>query len=111
MGETTLHAVQMKLRAKEIRKDRGLSLEDVAEAIEMTPATLSRIENNRQNTKLDVLDALANFYGIAVPELFEYDGANPLMRLAWAIPPDQATLAADLLEMFSRHVSRPQPNT
>ena len=94
------------MRIRDLRYSKGLRQEDVAHALGWTPATLSRIENGKQNTKLSALEALAKFYEVSVPELFEYDGDNPLIKAAWAIPDDQAELAAEMLEVFVRRVGR-----
>lgn len=101
-----MHNVYMKLRIRALREARGISQEAAAEQLGISGATLSRIENNAQNTKLDTIKALSELYRVSVPELFEYDGANPLIRLAWDIPEEQAALAADLLEAFERHANR-----
>src|SRR5690625_4156191 len=79
----------MTLRVKEIRESRNQTLESVAHDLGWPPATLSRIENNKQNTTISRLRDLARYYRVSMPELFEYDGDNELIRLAWSVPPDQ----------------------
>lgn len=100
----------MKLRAHEIRKGHGLTLEQACtqleqmpEGLDWTTASLSRIEKGKQNTTLDRLDAMAKLYGVSVPELFEYDGDNELIKLAWATPSDKVDLAASLLLTVLHH--------
>ncbi|MDR3343666.1 MAG: helix-turn-helix domain-containing protein [Treponema sp.] len=48
---------------KHCRLARGLGLEDVAKAINISPSYLFKIENERPNVSLDILQRLADFYG------------------------------------------------
>ncbi|MDR3171133.1 MAG: helix-turn-helix domain-containing protein [Treponema sp.] len=48
---------------KNCRLARGLGLEDVAMAINISPSYLFKIENERPNVSLDILQRLADFYG------------------------------------------------
>lgn len=91
------------MRLKELRKQRNLNQDEVAHQLGWTAASLSRIENGLQNTKLSALEELAVFYGVSVPELFEYDGDNPLLRLAWQVPQSHAQLGAEMIEALLRH--------
>lgn len=96
------------MRIKALREARGLKQDEVADKLGWTAATLSRVENGRQNTKLSSLEELATFYEVSVPELFEYDGNNPLLQLAWQVPEDQAPLGAEMIEVLVRHAYRPE---
>lgn len=99
----------MTLRVKQIRESRGLTMEAVAHDLGWPGATLSRIENNKQNTTLDRLEQLARYYRVSMPELFEYDGDNDLIRLAWSVPADQASHTKEMLEVYLRHTLRQKP--
>jgi transcriptional regulator with XRE-family HTH domain len=48
---------------KNCRLARGLGLEDVAKTINISPSYLFKIENERPNVSLDILQRLADFYG------------------------------------------------
>ena len=99
------------MRLKEIREKAGKTQEEVAADLGWNTASLSRIENGKQNTKLSVLETLARYYKVEPPVLFEYNGPNPLKRLAWTLPDEHAALAADLLGTYERHLrlrSRPE---
>lgn len=63
----TLEAVGPRLRA--IRKQRGATLEQLAELTGMSVSTLSRIESGRRRPTLEVLLPLARAYGMPLDEL------------------------------------------
>jgi transcriptional regulator with XRE-family HTH domain len=48
---------------KNCRLARGLGLEDVAKTINISPSYLFKIENERPNVSLDILQRLSDFYG------------------------------------------------
>lgn len=52
-------------RLKEIREERGYSLEEVSQMIELSKSTLSRYENGIvENMKLPILKSLAEIYNV-----------------------------------------------
>jgi quercetin dioxygenase-like cupin family protein len=48
---------------KKCRLERGFVLEDVAQAVKISPSYLYKIENEQTNVSLDILQRLADFYG------------------------------------------------
>jgi transcriptional regulator with XRE-family HTH domain len=75
--DTTLDAVGPRLRA--IRKQRGATLEQIAELTGMSISTLSRIESGRRRPTLEVLLPLARAYRMPLDELV---GAPATMLIA-----------------------------
>ena len=61
----------------QIRKSRGLSLEDVAAKVGCNAGTLSRVERGEQTPKQSLARALHKFFGGAVPLGAIYDAAFP----------------------------------
>jgi transcriptional regulator with XRE-family HTH domain len=61
----------------QIRKSRGLSLDDVAGKVGTTAGTLSRVERGEQTPKKELARALHEFFGGAVPLGAVYDAAYP----------------------------------
>jgi transcriptional regulator with XRE-family HTH domain len=59
----------MKLRLRELREKRGLSLEAVADAVGMSPGYLSRLERSRRPIDSELLEAFAEFYGTRPKDL------------------------------------------
>ncbi|MBP2058616.1 transcriptional regulator with XRE-family HTH domain [Lactobacillus colini] len=56
-------------RIKELRKQKGYTLNDVANNLKVTPMTISRYENGKREPKLETWQKLANFFGVSVPYL------------------------------------------
>lgn len=60
-----------------------MTLEAVAEALDMTHASLSRIERGLQPYSQPILEALADLYGTDVPNLLMRDPSDP--NAMWSI--------------------------
>lgn len=58
------------LRVKEIAKEKGLTIADVAKRMDIQAPALSRIING-SNTTTDTLQKIANALEVSIPELFE----------------------------------------
>ncbi|TLQ24680.1 helix-turn-helix domain-containing protein [Lactobacillus helveticus] len=56
-------------RIKEIRKKKGLSLQQVADAVGLGNNTISRYETGKREPKLETWKKLADFFGVSVPYL------------------------------------------
>lgn len=56
-------------RIKEVRKKKGLSLQQVADAVGVGNNTISRYETGKREPKLGTWQALANFFNVTVPYL------------------------------------------
>lgn len=61
-----MHEARRDTLLTQIRKSRGLSLDDVALKVGTTAATLSRVENGIQTPKRELARALFDFFGGAV---------------------------------------------
>jgi len=59
----------MGLRIKEVCKEKGLKMSDIAEKLKITPVNLSASLNG--NPTLNRLTEVANILGVDVSELFE----------------------------------------
>ena len=56
-------------RLKEVRKKKGLSLQQVADAVGVGNNTISRYETGKREPKLEMWQKLADIYGVSVPYL------------------------------------------
>ena len=56
-------------RIKEVRKKKGLSLQQVADAVGVGNNTISRYETGKREPKLETWQALASFFDVTVPYL------------------------------------------
>ena len=57
-------------RVKELRKDKGLSQEQLAEKIKRDPRSVVAIEGGKRNPTLNTIDKLAKALGVEIKELF-----------------------------------------
>lgn len=61
------------LRLKELRKEKGVTLENLAESIGTTKTTLSRYENGTRSPKISILTKLADYFNVDVTWLSGLD--------------------------------------
>lgn len=58
------------IRIKNLRKSRGMSQEQLAEKIGISPKYLSSIERGKENPTLDIFTKLAAALGVELSEIF-----------------------------------------
>lgn len=75
-GDTRLADLGLRLRS--LRRLRGLSLEDVARAVDVSPSFLSMLERGRSDVSLGRFTRIADFYGISLSELLLDGAVEPL---------------------------------
>ena len=63
----------MKNRLEEIRKERGLLQEELAEALEVSRQTISSLENGRYNPSILLAFKVARYFGVSIEEVFIYE--------------------------------------
>ena len=64
----------MENRVEALRKERGLSQEAFARAMQVSRQTVSAIETGKYNPSLDLAFAIAAFFGMTIEEIFIYEG-------------------------------------
>ena len=62
----------MKNRLEEIRKERGIRQEELAEALSVSRQTIGSLENGRYNPSLKLAMDLAKVFGVTVEDLFMF---------------------------------------
>lgn len=62
---------QLGMRIKFLRNERGWSQEDLALEANINKNYLSDLENGRRNPSLDILERIANAFGMSLSELFK----------------------------------------
>jgi putative transcriptional regulator len=65
----------MRNSIRTLRIERGLSQQDLAEAVAVSRQTINSIERERYAPSLPLAIALARFFGVPVEEVFDADGA------------------------------------
>ncbi|CCQ95075.1 conserved hypothetical protein [[Clostridium] ultunense Esp] len=66
----------MKNRLAEIRKDKKMSLEDLAKRLEVTRQTLISIENRRYDPSLSLAFRIAKLFDLAIEDIFIFEEGN-----------------------------------
>ncbi|SFP97515.1 helix-turn-helix transcriptional regulator [Caldicoprobacter faecalis] len=63
----------MKNRLEEIRKQRGLTQEALAKALEVSRQTIGAIENGRYNPSILLAFKIARFFEMTIEDIFIYE--------------------------------------
>ncbi len=63
----------MKNKLEEIRKQKGIKQEELADAMGVSRQTISSLENGRYNPSVILAIKLARYFGTNVEELFLYE--------------------------------------
>ena len=63
----------MKNRLEELRKQKGIRQEELAEKLEVSRQTIGSLENGRYNPSIILAIKIARFFEMAVDEIFIYE--------------------------------------
>lgn len=63
----------MKNRLEEIRKQRGIKQEELAEALEVSRQTIGSLENGRYNPSITLAFKIARYFNMSIEEIFIYE--------------------------------------
>lgn len=63
----------MKNRLEEIRKAKGITQEELANALEVSRQTVGSLENGRYNPSIILAFKIARFFGVSIEEVFIYE--------------------------------------
>ena len=63
----------MKNRLRELRKDKGMTQDELAKALKVSRQTINAIENEKYNPTLELAMKLARYIKIPVEQLFLLD--------------------------------------
>lgn len=56
-------------RIKEIRKQKGFTLEKLSEKLNLAPSTISQYETNKRQASYETLEAISKFFGVSIDYL------------------------------------------
>ena len=62
----------MKTRIRELRKERKLSQEELAEAVGTTRQTITSIEVGKYTASLPLAYKIARYFGLSIEEVFDF---------------------------------------
>ena len=63
----------MKNRLEEIRKAKGITQEELANALEVSRQTVGSLENGRYNPSIILAFKIARFFDVSIEEIFIYE--------------------------------------
>ena len=63
----------MRNRLEEIRKQRNMTQEELALALEVSRQTIGSLENGRYNPSIILAIKIARYFGLSVEEIFIYE--------------------------------------
>lgn len=66
----------LKNRLEEIRKQRGIKQEDLANALEVSRQTIGSLENGRYNPSIILAFKIARYFNMSIEEIFIYEEEN-----------------------------------
>jgi putative transcriptional regulator len=63
----------LKNRLEEIRKQKGIRQEDLADALEVSRQTIGSLENGRYNPSITLAIKIARYFKLSVEDIFIYE--------------------------------------
>jgi putative transcriptional regulator len=63
----------LKNRLEEIRKQKGIRQEDLADALEVSRQTIGSLENGRYNPSINLAFKIARYFNLSVEDIFIYE--------------------------------------
>lgn len=63
----------MKNKLEQIRKDRGITQEELANTLEVSRQTVNSLENGRYNPSIVLAFKIAKVFGLQIEEIFIYE--------------------------------------
>lgn len=63
----------MKNRIAQLRKERRITQEELADAVEVTRQTIISLENGRYNASLLLAHKIAKYFGRSIEEIFLFE--------------------------------------
>lgn len=63
----------MKNRLEELRKERGIRQEELAEVLEVSRQTIGSLENGRYNPSIMLAFKIAKYFNMSIEEIFIYE--------------------------------------
>lgn len=66
----------LKNRLEEIRKERGITQEELAKILEVSRQTVGSLENGRYNPSIILAFKIARYFEMAIEDIFIYEEKN-----------------------------------
>lgn len=109
-------AIRLGARLRELRLREGLTQQDLADRIGISPPEISKYERARRAPSLETLATLAEGLRLPLPELLRFEGpenASPeLLRIVQRLhgqPPETVELVERLVDVVTQGSVEPPP--
>lgn len=63
----------MKNKLEKIRKERGITQEELANVLEVSRQTIGSLENGRYNPSIILAFKIAKYFGLTIEDIFIYE--------------------------------------
>ncbi|RBP66032.1 putative transcriptional regulator [Alkalibaculum bacchi] len=63
----------MKNKLEQLRKERGIKQEELADILQVSRQTIGSLENGRYNPSIVLAFKIARYFGIPIEEIFIYE--------------------------------------
>lgn len=63
----------MENKLEEIRKERGINQEELANVLEVSRQTIGSLENGRYNPSIILAFKIAKYFGLTIEDIFIYE--------------------------------------
>ena len=63
----------LKNRVEELRKERGINQEQLAEVLEVSRQTIGSLENGRYNPSILLAFRISRYFGLPIEDIFIYE--------------------------------------
>lgn len=72
-SKLSIRGDKVKNRLEELRKERGIRQEELAEAMEVSRQTIGSLENGRYNPSITLAFKLAKYFNMSIEDIFIYE--------------------------------------
>lgn len=66
----------MQTRIQELRKERKVTQNELADAVNVTRQTIISLENGRYNASLILAHKITQFFGVSIEDIFIFSGED-----------------------------------
>ncbi len=63
----------MKNHIEQLRKERGITQEELADALDVSRQTISSLENGRYSPSIQLAFKIAHYFSLGIEEIFIYE--------------------------------------
>jgi transcriptional regulator with XRE-family HTH domain len=95
----------MKLRIRELRHERGWTIDHMADLTAYSRGYISQLETEKRQPSAEALEAIAHAFGLSVPDLYaDRDLGEHLEIMRRLSPEDQAAVVRHALVLSQKAV-------